>query len=109
MEDSNDTLSKAEYEKLMAKESGIEGDDVGGNVTGTTTGDGPYMSGALGERTKATDKPHESKLAQKKRKVAAVIRQDEDEDEEPAAQPKPKKTKKKAKAINVLSFDDNEE
>ncbi|GAM89044.1 hypothetical protein ANO11243_070780 [Dothideomycetidae sp. 11243] len=116
MEDSNDTLSKQEYERILNSKLAAENGDEGGeNVRGELTGDGPYMSGALppsdvehksadnAERSSST-KLNEAKLGHKKRKVAAVVGQDEQDSGNEAVEKKSRKVKKKGGAVK-LSFD----
>ncbi|KAK8220037.1 hypothetical protein M8818_000453 [Zalaria obscura] len=123
IEESNDTLSKEEYEALVSGK-GDAGEGSGNTtVKGKSTQDEPKASGALppdgetdaptsdGERKK---QPAEAGIGSKKRKVAKVAkvvgRDDGEEENEKndtsESVPKiTKKPKKKAKAIK-LSFGD---
>ncbi|KAF2156580.1 hypothetical protein K461DRAFT_288985 [Myriangium duriaei CBS 260.36] len=122
MEDTNDNLTKKEYDKLVADEKAATADsgDEEGNVKGKVQADGPFMSGALPTKDTAsagseeverpsTGKVSEAKLGQKKRKAAAVVGQDhaDEDDGEVEGKAKAKKTKKKGKPIK-LSFDEND-
>lgn len=116
MEDTNDILSKDDFEKMKAGEDG-QAVDTDANISGEMKGDGPHMSGALpsedGKATAGGDKPShgrakEAKVGLKKRKAAAVVGQTDDHDDEDKTQgtAPSKKAKKKGKPIK-LSFDDD--
>ncbi|KAJ9627882.1 hypothetical protein H2203_003100 [Taxawa tesnikishii (nom. ined.)] len=125
VEDSGDTLTKAEYDALMSGNGGKAGDAETPGVTGQSTSDEPEASGSLPAEEGVDDAERkkqaimEAGKASKKRKVAKVVGgEDDDDDDEPAdekdgngnnapaaASKAAKKPKKKAKAIK-LSFGD---
>lgn len=119
-ENSNETLSKAEYEALLKTESkplaaetsgasNVHEDETPG-VTGELTGSEPKVAGALPVEEKEESSTKEATVGSKKRKSAKVISNDEGQDDEDAQKPTTasKKQKKKGKTIK-LSFDDQEE
>lgn len=112
VDESGETLSKEDYAKLSA--AGEKSDETAsGTVTGDLTGDGkPEASGAL-PAGKGAEKVTDG-VAQKKRKVAKVIGDDDAEDakatkdgEDASTKKTAKKPKKKAKPIK-LAFDDED-
>lgn len=122
-ENSNETLSKAEYEAMLKTESkSVEGEAGGAKnvtedetpgVTGELTGTEPKVAGTLPEEEKKESSTKEATVGNKKRKSAKVIGNDEeDQDDEQAPKvstpSKKQKQKKKGKPIK-LSFDDEEE
>ena len=122
-ENSNETLSKAEYEALMKIENKpVEGQSAGGTnvklatedetpgVTGELTGTDPKAAGALPGGEKKESSTKEATVGSKKRKFAKVIgNDDETQDDEQSQKPTTasKKQKKKGKPIK-LSFDEEE-
>ncbi|GAB7345578.1 hypothetical protein MBLNU457_3882t1 [Dothideomycetes sp. NU457] len=121
-ENSNETLSKAEYEALLKPESKSAEGNAGGaqdvnedetpGVTGELTGTEPKVAGALpNTEEKRESSTKEATVGSKKRKSAKVIGNDEeDPDDEQAQAPTTatKKQKKKGKPIK-LSFNNDEE
>ncbi|KAF4551148.1 Hypothetical protein D9617_14g076040 [Elsinoe fawcettii] len=117
MEDTNESVSKDDFEKLV---KGGDGDEdvatapTNGDEDREASADNPIMSGALPEagnkdaEGQSRHKPNEASLGQKKRKAATVVGQDDDDQNVEAEDaPKPKKSKKKGKPIK-LSFDDDQ-
>ncbi|PNS17636.1 hypothetical protein CAC42_3031 [Sphaceloma murrayae] len=120
MEETNESLSKDEYEKLV---SGANGDDAEDVATSRAAGQedrqasegNPIMSGALpDDEVRSSEqagrrKVNEASLGVKKRKAATVVGQDDDGEgaDNVVQEARPKKGKKKGKAIK-LSFNDDE-
>jgi len=123
-ENSNETLSKAEYEALMKSDNKpIEGQSGGDDdvkaptedetpgVTGELTGTDPKAAGALPGGEKKESSTKEAIVGNKKRKSAKIIgNDDEDQNDEQSRKSTTasKKQKKKGKPIK-LSFDEEEE
>jgi len=120
-ENSNETLSKTEYEALLKTESKSVGGETSGakdvnedetpGVTGELTGTEPKVAGALPEEEKKKSTTKEATVGSKKRKSAKVVGNDEEDQNEEQAQKSTtasKKQKRKGKPIK-LSFDDEEE
>lgn len=121
VDESNDTLTKAEYEALVAEERSNEdlakdGEETLG-ITGKSVEDGPKASGALPDEssgkgddsTKKTQNIAEAGIGTKKRKAKVVGNKDGgDRDQDDSDEPKAnvKKAKKKSKPVK-LSFDDD--
>ncbi|KAI9667358.1 MAG: hypothetical protein M1821_000173 [Bathelium mastoideum] len=110
LEESNNTLSKAEYEALIKAATGAKNDKT--TDADTSVNNGP--NGADTERGKAEGsdkKPAQQQtteigMTQKKRKLGKIVTADESH--EATAEPKSgKRPKKKAKAVK-LSFGDDE-
>ncbi|KAF2225973.1 hypothetical protein BDZ85DRAFT_193029 [Elsinoe ampelina] len=101
MEDTNESVTKEDYEKLV---KGPEaGDEVAsatdsGDKDGEATADNPMMN---------RPKVREASLGQKKRKAATAVGQDDEESVRTDDAPNPKKGKKKGKPIK-LSFDNDQ-
>ncbi|KAF2774069.1 hypothetical protein EJ03DRAFT_370890 [Teratosphaeria nubilosa] len=114
VDESGETLTKDEFERLTKAEAAREG-DIGGAVIGESTGDGQLeASGALpdGEEIKRGDQKVTDGLASKKRKAAKVVGDEvggdgKSADGEGKGEKVVKKQKKKAKPIK-LAFDDEE-
>lgn len=113
VDESGETVSKADLAKMTATEDKPEGGEEGGNVKGSLDGEGEAMvSGAIPggkEARKFTDG-----AAVKKRKVAKVVGESEDgveEDAEKTHSGSMKKVTKKAKKSKPikLAFDDGDE
>ena len=126
VQDSNETLSKAEYETLLksqdasatapstegaSHESGSKNETLG--ITGTLESTEPKASGALSRDRDEPAAPIEATMGSKKRKVAKVIggdpdgndRPDELIDRVPASDRK--KPRRKGKSVK-LSFDNDD-
>ncbi|KAK0365531.1 hypothetical protein LTR91_002925 [Friedmanniomyces endolithicus] len=113
VDESGETVSKMEYEKLTAADTQTVDTTNGGNVDGETRGDDPtvLMSGALPvEDGKKGGVVATSGLVAKKRKAARIVGDADGETASKAAGEKEAvaKPKKKAKHIK-LAFDDGEE
>ncbi|KAG8631133.1 hypothetical protein KVT40_000273 [Elsinoe batatas] len=116
MEDTNESVTKEDYEKLVkGPEAGDEATSApdSGDKDREASADNPVMSGALPDDKEKTadqqDRPKvkEASLGQKKRKAATAVGQDDEESADTDDAPKPKKGKKKGKPIK-LSFDDDQ-
>ena len=99
LEDTNQSMTKAEYEAMVAGKDAEAGDDAtkeGGDASKTN------------EPAQAKDKIAEVGKATKKRKVAKVIGEEKDEETKESTEPEKKvvkKAKKKGKPVK-LSFGD---
>ncbi|TKA82340.1 hypothetical protein B0A49_00081 [Cryomyces minteri] len=120
VDESNDTLSKAEYDALIsgrdAKADSLKGGKDGGEESEEAPKAASHADGK-GERNGGEEGPAASKqrvtevgAVRKKRKAVKIIGQSDDEQVKGAldAEKVMKKPKKKTKAIN-LSFGDEEE
>ncbi|TKX19225.1 hypothetical protein C1H76_8603 [Elsinoe australis] len=117
MEDTNESLSKEEYQKLVSGSNGDDAEDLATSKAADrndreASAENPIMSGGLpsedaDSEQKDRPKANEAYLGQKKRKAATVIGKDDDDADAADEKPRPKKGKKKGKPIK-LSFDDDE-
>jgi hypothetical protein len=117
VDESGETVSKAELEKMTSAQNTSPDAEAGGNVTGTLDGEGEAMvSGAIQDTPKSDQKVTDG-AAVKKRKVAKVVGGEEspidaesrgNDDLEKGPVKKFAKKAKKSKPIK-LAFDEDDE